>query len=123
MECISKTSINFVLIINKRMIIKFEKKYLEELYYNAKCSDKKHRFQPQVIRNYIRRIITLAEVPNVEALFPMHSLNYEILSGDKKGISSVRVDRQYRLEFIVTDEGEEPVITICTILDITNHYK
>ena len=104
------------------MVIRFEKEYLEELYYKTKCSDKKHRFQPQVIRNYIRRIITLAEAPNIEALYPMNSLNYEVLRGDKKGISSVKIDRQYRLEFIVSFEGE-PEITICSITDITNHYK
>lgn len=109
-------------ITDERMIIKFDKEYLEELYYKEKCSDKKHRFQPQVIKNYVKRIITLAEAPNIEALFPLHSLNYEVLSGDKKGISSVRIDKQYRLEFIVSNEGE-PVITICTITDITNHYK
>lgn len=104
------------------MTIKFDKEYLEELYYTAKCKDKKHRYQPQVVRNYIKRIITLAEAPNIEALFPMNSLNYEVLSGDKQGVSSVRIDRQYRLEFIVSTEGE-PTITICTITDITNHYK
>ena len=104
------------------MVIRFEKEYLEELYYQTRCSDKKHRFQPQVIRNYVRRVITLAEVPSIEALYLMHSLNYEVLGGNKKGISSVRIDRQYRLEFIVSLEGE-PEITICSIMDITNHYK
>ena len=31
------------------MDIKFDKKYLEELYLKGKTSDKKHRFQPQII--------------------------------------------------------------------------
>ena len=42
------------------MVIEFEKEYLSELYYEGKCNDKKHRFQPQVIRNYVKRIVTLA---------------------------------------------------------------
>lgn len=104
------------------MIVKFDKKYLEELYVSGKCDDKKHRYQPQVIRNYIRRVVTLAEAPNIEALYPLHSLNYEVLVGDKKGLSSIRIDKQYRLEFIVSEDGE-PTITICTLTDITNHYK
>jgi proteic killer suppression protein len=104
------------------MNIEFDKTYLEELYYTRKCNDKKHRFQPGVIKNYIRRVTTLAEAPNIEALFPMNSLNYEVLSGDKKGVSSIRIDKQYRLEFIVS-AGGEPTITICTLTDITNHYK
>nr|MBP6430097.1 type II toxin-antitoxin system RelE/ParE family toxin [Bacteroidales bacterium] len=85
---------------------------------------KKHRFQPSVVKNYIKRIDILISSNRIEDLFPFHSLNYEVLSGDKKGISSIRIDNQYRLEFIVSLEGEpEPIITICTIKDITNHYK
>ena len=104
------------------MTIQFDKEYLSELYYTGKCSDKKHRFQPGVVRNYVKRIITLADAPNVEALYVLNSLNYEVLSGDKDGVSSVRIDKKYRLEFLVVEQNE-PVITICNILDITNHYK
>lgn len=105
------------------MVIEFEKEYLSELYYEGKCSDKKHRFQPQVIKNYVKRIITLADALNVEALYPLNSLNYEVLTGDKKGISSIRIDKQYRLEFKVSTNDSEPIVTICSIIDITNHYK
>lgn len=106
------------------MKIRFEKDYLLELYQEGRTKDKKHRFQPSVVKNYIKRIDILISSNRIEDLFPFHSLNYEVLSGDKKGISSIRIDNQYRLEFIVSLEGEpEPIITICTIKDITNHYK
>ena len=105
------------------MLVKFNQEYLEEIYTTGKCSDKKHRFQPGVIKNYIRRVDTLRDAENVEQLFPINSLNYETLEGNEQGISSVRINDQYRLEFTVTKEGNEPVITICTLLDITNHYK
>ena len=108
--------------MNQGMTIQFDKDYLSELYYKGKSSDKKHRFQPNVVRNYVKRIITLAEAPNIEALYVFNSLHYEVLSGDKAGISSIRIDSKYRLEFIVTNTNE-PIITICSILDITNHYK
>ena len=104
------------------MTIQFDKEYLSELYYTGKCSDKKHWFQPSVVRNYVKRIVTLAEAPNVETLFVLNSLNYEVLSGNKAGISSIRIDSKYRLEFKV-EESTEPIVTICNILDITNHYK
>ncbi len=104
------------------MDIQFDKDYLSELYYKGKCSDKKHRFQPKVVRNYVKRIITLADAPNIESLFVLNSLNYEVLSGDKAGVSSIRIDRKYRLEFKV-EQKEKPTITVCNILDITNHYK
>ncbi len=106
------------------MVIRFEKDYLSDLYYYGKSNDKKHRFQPQVIRNYVKRIITLASISRIEELYGMNSLNYEVLKGSKKGISSIRIDKQYRLEFRVSvhDSGEE-IISICSILDISNHYK
>lgn len=104
------------------MEIYFDKEYLSELYYKGKCSDKKHRFQSNVVRNYVKRIIALAEAPNIESLFVLNSLNYKVLSGDKAGISSIRIDHKYRLEFKV-EQKEEMIITVCNILDITNHYK
>ena len=106
------------------MKIRFEKDYLLELYQEGKTKDKKYRFQPSVVKNYRKRIETLISASRIEDLFPFHSLNYEVLIGDKKGISSIRINDQYRLEFVVSKEGEpEAIITICTIKDITNHYK
>jgi proteic killer suppression protein len=60
----------------------------------------------------------------MEDLFSIHSLNYEALSGDKKGFSSVRINLQYRLEFTVTlEETGETTLTVCLLTDITNHYR
>jgi proteic killer suppression protein len=105
------------------MEIKFDKKYLSELYYEGKSSDKKHRFQPQVIKNYVRCIDLLENVPNVESLYKYNSLHYEVLKGDKKGLESVRVNDQYRIEFSTILKESETVITICNILELSNHYK
>ena len=68
----------------------------------------------------MKRIVTLAEALNVEALYPLNSLNYEVLTGSKKDISSIRIDKQYRLEFKISTTDSEPIITICSIIDITN---
>lgn len=106
------------------MIIRFEKEYLEALYKEGKSTDKKHRYQPIVIKNYTKCVSLLSKVYCIEDLFPFHALRYEVLSGEKKGISSVRINDQYRLEFIVTiDKETEPIITICTLTEISNHYK
>lgn len=106
------------------MIVKFEKEYLSELYYQGKCNDKKHRYQPQIIERYKRRINLLSEASSIETLYQIHSLNYEVLVGDKAGISSIRVNDQYRIELTVTlaPTGEKE-LTICNIIDLTNHYK
>jgi proteic killer suppression protein len=105
------------------MEITFDKQYLSDLYYNGETADKKHRFQPQIIRKYIRVIDTLRGAFTIEDLYRLHSLNYKVLSGDKAGIESVRVNDQYRIEFKSSKLGSEPVITICNILELSNHYK
>lgn len=61
--------------------------------------------------------------PNDYRVSPLNSLNYEVLTGSKKDISSIRIDKQYRLEFKISTTDSEPIITICSIIDITNHYK
>ena len=106
------------------MIVLFAKKYLEELYYNGKCKDKKHRYQPDIIKRYKQCIDMLNDATCIEALYRVHSLRYEVLDGDKKGISSIRVNDQYRIEFAVSHEldGEEK-LTICNIIELSNHYK
>jgi proteic killer suppression protein len=104
------------------MEITFDKSYLSDLYYYAKTKEKKYRFQPQIIRKYIRVIDTLKGANCIEDLFRVHSLNYEVLKGDKEGVESVRVNDQYRIEFKSNKIGSEHVITICNILELSNHY-
>ena len=105
------------------MEIKFEKQYLEELYLNGKTSDKKHRFQPQIIAKYRKTIDLLESLTVVEDLYRYHSLHYEVLVGDKAGMESVRVNDQYRIEFKTTKVVSEIVVTLCNIIELSNHYK
>ncbi|GAA4279669.1 type II toxin-antitoxin system RelE/ParE family toxin [Gaetbulibacter aestuarii] len=106
------------------MEVTFEKDYLKELYENGKARSKKHRFQPSVVKKYIQTIDKLRVAKNTVELYPIKSLNYEKLIGDKNGLESVRVDSKYRIEFISSLEGEEPdTITICSIVELSNHYK
>ena len=103
------------------MIVVFTQDYLLELYEKGSTSDKKHRFQPNVVRGYQKGINYLKVVNKIEDLFPIKSLNYEVLTGDKKGISSIPANDKYRIEFIVDKENE--MITVCNILELSNHYK
>ena len=105
------------------MEIKFDKEYLEELYLKGKTSDRKHRFQPQIITKYRKTIDLLESVTVVEDLFRYHSLLYEALVGDKAGLESVRVTDQYRIEFKTTKVVSEIVVTVCNIIELSNHYK
>jgi proteic killer suppression protein len=105
------------------MEINFEKKYLQELYEVGKTTDKKHRFQPQIVAKYQKTVSILKSVSRVEDLFPYNGLRYEVLQGDKKGIEAVRVNDQYRIEFTTTRIVSETVLTICNIQELSNHYK
>ncbi|MDR0814538.1 MAG: type II toxin-antitoxin system RelE/ParE family toxin [Bacteroidales bacterium] len=105
------------------MIVTFEQEYLRDLYENGKTTDKKHRFQPDVIDGYVKGIYSLEKASKPEDLYKHRSLNYEKLKGDKKGISSIRATQKYRIEFTEKSDGIEPIVTICNILELSNHYK
>lgn len=104
------------------MEIRFDKQYLKELYIRGEAV-KKHRFQPQIVKRYIRVIDLMKELPDVMALTQYNSLRYEKLSGDKAGLSSVRVNDQYRIEFEEIIKDSEVIASICNITELSNHYK
>ncbi len=107
------------------MKIKFEKQYLKELYETGKVSKpKKYFFQAGVIRQYTKTVDRLAAADCIEDLFPIVSLQYEVLIGDLKGIESVRVNRQYRLLFKSEISNESGLtLTICSIIELSKHYQ
>ncbi len=102
------------------MDIQFEKDYLRELFYEGTTRDKHHRFQPGIVKKYVRVVNILDSVKNVEELYRFRALHYEKLIGDKAGLESVRVNDQYRIEFKSTAKEE---ITICNIIELSNHYQ
>jgi proteic killer suppression protein len=50
------------------MIVTFEEKYLQELYESGKTTDKKHRFQPEIVRKYQLCIQYLRGASRIETL-------------------------------------------------------
>ena len=98
------------------MEIIFEEDYLRELYYEGKAHNKKYRFQPQIIKKYVRVIDLMASLNSTEDFYRYKALHYEALVG-------VRVNDQYRIEFHSEVVGNEKQITICNILELSNHYK
>lgn len=71
------------------MVVTFEKEYLKDLYDIGKATDKKHRFQLEIIQKYQRCIDILLGAKDIEVLYVINSLNYEALTGSKKGVSSI----------------------------------
>lgn len=105
------------------MIVTFNEEYLENLYTRGKTDLKKFRFQPQIVRGYQKAVKYLIQAQRKEDLFPFKSLHFEALHGDKEGWFSVKANDQYRVEFTITESEEEPVVTICNIMELSNHYK
>ena len=99
-----------------------DRSYLQDLYSKG-VADKKHRFQPQVVRKYAYVVDLMKYECDVLGLMKYKALNYERLSGDKQGVSSVRVNNQYRIEFEEEFEDGKSVATICNITKLSNHYK
>ena len=50
------------------MIVTFEEDYLRELYEDGQASDKKHRFQPQIIKKYTHVVDLMMAEANVMGL-------------------------------------------------------
>ena len=105
------------------MIVTFEESYLKELYESGKTSDKKHRFQPSIAKRYKDRVDLLKKVSSKEELFPIKSLHFEALHGDKRGLFSIKVNDQYRVEFSLDENTEQSILTICNIVELSNHYE
>ena len=107
------------------MIVIFAEQYLEKLYKDG-IDDKKHRFQPDIIRRYQKVVNFMKNSSSMIALAQIRSLNLEKLTGDKNDLHSVRVNDQYRIEFkasVLEETHEEQIMTICNIINLSNHYK
>ncbi|MDR2813052.1 MAG: type II toxin-antitoxin system RelE/ParE family toxin [Prevotellaceae bacterium] len=100
------------------MEIHFEEQYLSDLYYKGKTADKKRRFQPDVIRRYKLRIEALENAAGIEDLHQIHSFHCEALKGERKGISSIRVNDRRRIEFTTHQAERETVVIVCNILEL-----
>lgn len=105
------------------MIVKFEKDYLRALYVDGVSTDKKFRFRSDVVRRYKRAVDYLKWASRKEDLFRINSLRFEALKGNKKGLHSIRVNDQYRIEFTITETEEDLLLTVCNIVELSKHYE
>ena len=101
----------------------YNEEYLEKLYTMGETGVKKLRFQPQIVRGYQKGIKYLIQAKRKEDLYPFKSLHFEALHGDKEGRFSIKANDQYRIEFTLEETDDEPVVTICNIMELSNHYK
>lgn len=79
------------------MIVNFNEDYLRDLYRSGK-SDKKHRFQPQIVRKYIRVIDLMISEDNVQGLWK--SYNFSIDNHNYSCLAKVSFTKFVNIEFI-----------------------
>jgi toxin HigB-1 len=103
------------------MLVKFNNTYLEKLYTNRDTKGKTV-YSKEVIIQFKKTVLRLEQADNTTQLRQFRSLNFEALKGNKKGLYSVRVNKQYRLEF----EIENDTINLSEIIfidDLSKHYE
>lgn len=105
------------------MEIEFKDSDLADLYEGKKVSNKLFRSSPQLVSQFVKVVGKLKNAPKIEDLYKINSLNYEALTGDRKGHSSVKINDQYRLIFEVIREDKEPFnVKLLAIEEVSNHY-
>lgn len=103
------------------MEVRFSNEELEELYAGELLKGKP-KYQQNVIEKFIKRVDLLKQVESSKDLVEFRTLNFEILKGKKQELYSIRVNKQYRLEFGL----ENDIINlqeIATIEELSKHYE
>lgn len=80
-------------------------------------------FSLRLLEDTKKAVKILVQARQIEDLFPFKSLHFEALHGNKEGRFSVKANDQYRVEFTVEETKEQPIVTICNIMELSNHYK
>jgi toxin HigB-1 len=77
-----------------------------------------------LIKQYVKTVNKLSSISRIEDMYVLTSLNYEKLSGDREGQSSVRINEQFRLIFEEILSDNEPFQVVMFVLEeISNHYS
>lgn len=103
------------------MEIKFNDAYLEKLFLNRPVKGKP-LYSNEVITKFKKKILLIQQTENTVKLRNFKSLHFEALKGNKKGLYSIRVDKQYRLEFKI-DNNSITLVEIILIEELSKHYE
>ncbi|HEY6975838.1 MAG TPA: type II toxin-antitoxin system RelE/ParE family toxin [Chitinophagaceae bacterium] len=79
-------------------------------------------YSKEVIIQFKKTVLKLEQIENTTQLRQLKSLNFEALRGDKKGLYSVRVNKQYRLEFKIETDSIT-LVEIALIERLSKHYE
>jgi toxin HigB-1 len=98
------------------MQIKFNNPYLEILFQGLEVG--KPKYSSDVIKKFKKTVLLIQFAVSVNDLYKFKGLHFEKL---QNGYYSVRVDKKYRLEFII-EKDELTIHDIIIIEELSNHY-
>jgi proteic killer suppression protein len=102
------------------MKVLFASRELAELYEESPDSiSGKQRIPYEVLRQYHKKVNILQAITELKDLYDFRSLYFEALKGDRKGQYSIRLNKQYRLIFVINKNGELEIL----IIEISKHYE
>lgn len=103
------------------MTVEFKNDYLKKLYVGEPVKGKP-LYSKVVIEKFQERILLMEQVENTKHLREFKSLHFEALQGNKKGLFSIRINKQYRLEFFVENDSIQ-LEEIILIEELSKHYE
>jgi proteic killer suppression protein len=103
-----------------RVII--EDEYLK-LLFNDGYAPGKPKFNAEVEKKFIARVIQMEQANNTNDLRALKSLHFEKLSGSLEGKYSVRINQAFRIIFRVEKDGSDVRVEILFIEELSNHYS
>lgn len=103
------------------MKVVFESQKLDYLYVTPLQAIRgKQKYPSEVLKQYKKKIQILEALPKLDELRKMRGLNFEYLKGERKGECSIRLNDQYRLIFVPTEEN---TIQVLLIREISKQYE
>ena len=102
------------------MEFEFKDNNLLDLYTKGKS--RKYRFEKNVIRNFVKRVVSIENSNTIFDLRKPPSMRFEKLEGYQNSFS-IRINGQFRLEFDINFEDENKTKGKVEILTISKHYK
>ena len=103
------------------MLVLIEDKELKELFLTPK-KKVKSKFSYDIIEKFKKRVLQLKQIENTTQLRKFRSFNFEALRGNKKGLYSIRSNKEYRLEFTI-EKDKVKVIEIIRIQKLSKHSE
>lgn len=84
----------------------------------------KQAYPKEIIKQFKMKVRILMSISTVKDLLQFKSLNFEKLKGKLKDYYSIRLNKQYRLIFKVSETKEQgTIIEIIQVTEISKHYE